>query len=101
MASAMTESERDALYADRNNAVQLAAVLAAKLGLKSGVRVDPEHLAWPVVVIELPGGLGQVAWHIPEAELVWPHTVCQLPYDGHTNEEKADRIRAYCCTQSP
>ena len=99
----MLQSEHDEqlneLYTDRNNAVQLALRLAEFAGLKGGIRDPVEDPEWPVVVIELPD-IGEVAWHIPKAELMRSHPVYSHPYDGHTNEQKASRIRAYC-TQSP
>ena len=84
----------DAVYSDRNNLVQLCAVLAAKCGYKAGVRLPVEDSQWPVVTIQLPD-VGEVAWHIKADELFLGIGVYNLPYDGHTGEEKEARIKSY------
>lgn len=82
----------DEVYADRNRAVMLAAYLAVLKGLSVGVRYDDDAAHYFVLSIELP--TGQVAWHIPEDERigVWKEG---REWDGHTNDEKAARIREF------
>lgn len=70
---------------DRRYGMVLRAVSQAhSLGFKAGFRFDPKEPEWPVAFIELP--TGQVTWHVA------PHPV---PWDGHTTEEKYDRIRKW------
>lgn len=81
----------NAIYADRNRAVQLAATLASRADMEAGVRDGTADSDWPVVAIRLGASGGEVAWHVPRTELVtkkrYPHA-----WDGHTDEEKARRI---------
>lgn len=74
----------DEAYDRRYGLVLDAMALAHRLKLQAGVRIDPEDTEWPVAFIELP--TGQVSWHIP------PHPV---EWDGHTTEEKYNRIRGF------
>lgn len=75
----------DTNYEKRYGFVLNAMAIAHELGYESGIRIDPNESEWPVVYIELP--TGQVSWHLPQ------HT---KEYDGHTTEEKYDRIHRYC-----
>lgn len=83
----------DAVYADRNNLVQLCALLAAKCGYQAGVRIPVEDSEWPVVTIKLPD-VGEVAWHVKDTDLFLGVTT-NVVYDGHTNEEKEQRIKNF------
>lgn len=76
--------ENDVNYDIRYGLVFEAIHLALQLGLSAGVRIDPSDPAWPVAFIELP--TGQVSWHLPE------HGPC---WDGHTTEEKFQRMFEY------
>lgn len=93
---AALEAATQALYADRNHVVALAAKMARELGYAAGVRADPKEPRWPVVYIELP--TGQVSWHVRQDEretiFAWlgEHPT---PWDGHDTEEKHRRIRAH------
>lgn len=63
----------------------LQSVAHAQLhGLNSGFRFDPAEPEWPVAFIELP--TGQISWHLPQHPTEW---------DGHTTEEKFERIRRF------
>lgn len=76
--------EIDATHGDYDlrEKLVLAALFEAKtLGYQCGYRIDPNEPEWPVAYIELP--TGQVSWHMPQ------HPV---PYDGHSTEEKYERI---------
>lgn len=83
----------DDLYKDRNAVVQLCVSLAKKLGYEAGIRQPVEDGDWPVVTIVLPE-VGEVAWHIPKEEIMIDHTTIR-PYDGHSNEEKMERIKKF------
>jgi hypothetical protein len=74
-------------YEDRNRWIYHALSVAISDGLEAGIRIDPEEPEWPVIFFELP--TGQVSWHVPQH----PHS-----WDGHTHEEKYERIHSY--TQS-
>ena len=80
-------------YFDRNQAVLALAKLAMKLGYKVGIKHDPNEPDWPVIMIDLP--TGQVGWHLPRDEIVgkWPEYDGE--WDGHSLEEKRDRIRKF------
>lgn len=82
------------VYADRNNVVQLAARLAQQLGYRSGVRRSTLEEEWVVVAIDLPA-VGEVAWHVPRGELLLSTTnnLYEADWDGHTDKDKALRIR--------
>lgn len=72
-------------YDKREEMIYQALVEAKYLGLECGIRIpskddDPE---WPVVFIDLPEYLGEVAWHIKAVDKV---------YDGHSTDEKFERI---------
>lgn len=72
-------------YDQRNRAVVEAVYLALFCGYTAGFRFDPQEPEWPVAYIELPHG--QVSWHLPQ------HV---NPWDGHTTEEKNNRIALFC-----
>lgn len=73
----------DADYDRRYGLVLKAIHLAHELGWRAGFGLDPAEPDWPVAYIELP--TGQVSWHMPAHPDSW---------DGHTTEEKFERIRA-------
>lgn len=85
-----SQSTPDEAYFDRNLAVQLAAKLADSLGYRVGLRTDPEEPDWPVLVIDLP--TGQVSWHLPAHEVVGHFEAYPDDWDGHTVEDKRERI---------
>lgn len=71
---------------DRRNACTFQALSCAfALGYPCGVGFDEKEPEWPVVYIDLPEA-GQVSWHTPGYKGT---------YDGHTTEEKYDRIYKY------
>lgn len=71
-------------YAARYGLVLDAVAAAHRAGLPVGFRYDPNEPDWPVAYIELP--TGQVSWHVPQ------HS---RPWDGHTTEEKYQRIARF------
>lgn len=71
----------DADYEKRYGLVLDAMARARRLGFETGYRIDPNEPEWPVAYIELP--TGQVSWHMPQHP---------KPYDGHSTEEKYERI---------
>jgi len=94
-------AERDALYADRNRVVQLAAALAQQLGQRVGVHTDPDEPDWSVLMIDLPGPGQHVSWHIARVDLLPGWDAYPDPWDGHTDQEKATRIRRYVSSPPP
>jgi len=96
---ALAESEErlSVAYAERNLVAQLAAHFADELGWPVWWGVDPAEPDWPVLYIE--GPTGQVSWHMPKAEAIGRYSdpgsrLVEKRWDGHTTEEKDDRIRA-------
>jgi len=83
-----TLDERKA-YDVRNCEVIGAIHWALVIGYQAGFRFDSAEPEWPVAFIELP--TGQVSWHLAQHPVVW---------DGHTTEQKYERIAAYCETHS-
>jgi hypothetical protein len=86
----------DDVYQDRNLVVQLAAILAQRLGFQVWVGVDKDEPDWPVIYIDLP--TGQVSWHIPQHELIAKLNPSEEKWDGHSPEEKQQRIREFLAT---
>lgn len=84
------ESTPEEAYHDRNLAIQAAAMMAEKLGYRVGVKDDPE---WPILYIDLP--TGQVSWHIPKNEIACDFPEYPGKWDGHTVEEKRERMRRF------
>lgn len=83
------------VYADRNLVVQAFAKAQEEADWPVAWGVDESEPDWPVLYIET--GAGQVSWHIPVAERAYepperPGFVAT--WDGHTNEQKAERLRA-------
>lgn len=74
----------DEKYVPRYGLILQAVAYAHGLGLQAGFRFDPAEAEWPVAFIELP--TGQVSWHLPQHPVAW---------DGHTTEEKYQRIRRF------
>lgn len=84
----------DLNYAIRNQLVHQAVAEARALGMAAGYGWDDADTAIPgyraVAYIDLPTGPGgrprQVSWHLASYDADW---------DGHTTEQKYQRIRAY------
>jgi hypothetical protein len=74
----------DTNYEERYYSVIHAMSHATAIGYKVGIRIDPNEPEWPVVYIELP--TGQVSWYMPQHE---------KEYDGHSTEEKFERIKRF------
>ena len=87
-----SDSKQEAYY-DRNLAVMALAKLAEKQGYSIGISYDPNEPDWPVLMIDLP--TGQVGWHLPKDELVgnWPSYTKE--WDGHSLEEKRNRMTKF------
>ncbi|MCI5121240.1 MAG: hypothetical protein D3908_08640 [Candidatus Electrothrix sp. AUS4] len=81
------------LHFDRNQAVQALAKMALELGMKAGLRNDPESPGWPVLMIDLP--TGQVGYHLPENEVVGEWPVYEKDWDGHSLAEKRERVARF------
>lgn len=85
----LTSLLREVLTADQDYPRRYRLILhimsmAILSGYEVGMRIDPDEPEWPVVVIELP--TGQVSWHMPQHP---------KPWDGHTTEEKFERIQQF------
>lgn len=83
------------VYRERADAWMLAMAFAKLAGFEVGVRgsEDPD---WPVHVIYLPE-IGEVAIHMAQEDTlpaVLEHK-SSLEYDGHTDEDKSQRIRQF------
>ncbi|MFE5871629.1 hypothetical protein ACFQ6V_23695 [Streptomyces roseifaciens] len=88
------EAERDAVYRERAHLIaHLAALHPSHIGY-----TDPNAPDWAVVIIEAP--TGQLSWHIAERDLpLFEHVeptnrICR-GWDGHTTEEKYERLRQH------
>ncbi|MHA1168738.1 MAG: hypothetical protein ACTSRU_13000 [Candidatus Hodarchaeales archaeon] len=77
--------DNDENYEERYLLVYEALYQSLRCGYKAGVRIDPDEPEWPVVYIELP--TGQISWHCIQYE---------ADYDGHSTEEKYERIGRFC-----
>jgi len=89
----MTDAE--ALNAAYRERAQLVALLASLYPSHIGHN-DPNEPEWAVVTVELP--TGQACWHVaPDDMHLFSHVqrttrICR-GWDGHTTEEKYERIR--------
>ena len=89
---AVPEPDADAIYRERN---QVVAALSKCFYSWIGTVDDAEPGWTKAVYIDLPSG--QVSWHIPDHEI--PDLFGHLqesgePWDGHTTEEKYERLAA-------
>lgn len=75
-------------YPLRNSRIISAVNLAQRAGYPAGFRVAPEDPRWVEALIELP--TGQVSWLLPQHVHVW---------DGHTPEQRTERINAFLATK--
>lgn len=86
------EAERDRAYRERAHLVALLAALhPSHIG-----HTDPTAPDWAVVIVEAPGG--QLSWHIAPRDMdlfthVQPTNRICRGWDGHTADEKYERIR--------
>ncbi len=95
-------AQKDQAYAERNKCVAMIARMAqcAGYGVYLG-RHSADDAAWErdwmnIVFIELP--TGQVSWHIHDSELplfAFMPIREDWPWDGHSTEEKYDRMRRW------
>ena len=80
----------DQVYEDRN---LLACALAQATHAPSGWKPAPDASdEWAIVYIETP--VGQVSWHVPidMARALAPKPMGRSEYDGHSREEKNERL---------
>lgn len=91
------ETERDGAYRERAHLVALLASLhPSHIG-----HTDPAAPDWAVVVVETPAG--QLSWHIAPRDMdLFTHVrptdrVCR-GWDGHTTDEKYERVRQLTAT---
>lgn len=86
-------AERDRAYRER---AQLVALLAALYPSHIG-HSDPHEPDWAVVIIESPAG--QLSWHVAPGDMdlfahVQPTSRIFRGWDGHSTDEKYERVRA-------
>jgi hypothetical protein len=88
-------SSTEEAYVDRNLAVQLLALVLHDNGYQVGWLADdpnPQE-GWAILMMELPEG--QISYHIPVED-----KIVELPdfygWDGHTVQEKRQRIVDFC-----
>ena len=92
MAETTSTDDLNAAYRER---AQLVALLAALYPSHIG-HTDPDEPDWAVVIVEVP--TGQLSWHIAPGDMrLFSHVqrtsrICR-GWDGHTAEEKYERIR--------
>lgn len=91
-------------YADRNLVVQAFGQAMEALGWRVAWGIDPSEPDWPVLYIETPEG--QVSWHVPKGERIYEPrdrsgSRGPVKWDGHSNEEKAARLRATLAAKEP
>lgn len=83
----------DEIYTERNLLAQLVAALAQSLHMPVGQGIDPAQPAWPLIYVDLP--TGQLSWHIPQHELVVELVRYPAAWDGHSPEERQQRILSF------
>jgi hypothetical protein len=101
---AVTEAALDVVYRDRNLVVQAFASAMEGLGYHVAWGPGEGDPEWPVLYVHT--GHGQVSWHIPRAERLYEPedrtgSFGALAYDGHTDAEKAHRLRLLLADLSP
>lgn len=90
------EAKTDTLDAAYREHAQLVSLLAALYPSSIGY-FDRDAPEWAVVIIETP--TGQMSWHISPSDIaLFDHVEPSFPglrgWDGHTTEEKYERLRA-------
>lgn len=96
---AAAEYQRDEARAERDGAYRERAHLLAHFAALYPSHIgptDPQAPEWPVLTVETPAG--QMSWHIAERDLdLFEHVQPTGPehrgWDGHTTEEKYERLR--------
>lgn len=93
------EKRLEAATAERNGAYRERAQLVAHLASLYPSQIaytDPDAPDWAVVTVETPAG--QLSWHIAPKDMdLFEHVERQnglvLSWDGHTTEQKYERLR--------
>jgi hypothetical protein len=85
------ERERNGAYRERARLVAyLAACYPSEIVEQAGQFADE----WPVIFVDTPAG--QLSWHLSRADLdLFSHVrafIGESPWDGHTTEEKYERL---------
>jgi hypothetical protein len=91
----------DSAYKERNKCVALIAKMAKVLGYSVGMGKHPEEdESWDrewmnIVYIDLP--VGQISWHIHDSDLELFSFLSEYDgqWDGHTTEEKYERLEKF------
>jgi hypothetical protein len=88
-----TEVSREAVqsvYTERNAVVMAFVLFAMTQGWKGGVKFFDEDPMWPVILIDTPKG--QCSWHVPMETVPSTMPLYEGEWDGHTTEEKYQRL---------
>ena len=91
-----TEMESSTLqdaYFDRNQVVMALALLCRAYRLPVGIQIPGGDSDWPILFIDLPQG--QVSWHLPANEITTEFPLYSGEWDGHTLEQKRERLAAF------
>ena len=98
--AAAANAALDAAYRERARLVaHLAALYPSHIG-----HTDPNAPDWAVIIVETP--TGQMSWHIAERDMdlfghVMPtNRICRA-WDGHTTDEKYQRLEALTAATEP
>ena len=88
---AALERQKDGAYTERNRLISALAWMAIAFGWRAGVWASDEP-GWNLVFVETPNG--QLSWHYSdsEADLFEGLPPYIGPWDGHTTEEKYERL---------
>lgn len=96
-------TDTNAVYEERDRLVAALSHLAWRHGVQVGIGrhegVDWEDDWRTVIYLELP--TGQVSWHIHDSERPWFLGLPQYDgqWDGHTTEEKYERLQRWAVTR--
>lgn len=96
----LCSSSLDAAYRERAHLVaHLASLYPSHIGYN-----DPSAPDWALVTIEAPGG--QMTWHVAPGDMdlfghVQPTNRICRGWDGHTTDEKYERLRFLTATTRP
>jgi hypothetical protein len=100
--------EKEAIYEERNLCIALLATWAHRTGLVVGLANHPEDDPewdpdWRTIVYLTLPSVGQVSWHIHRSQEPLFHGLPEYPstWDGHTTEQKYDRVKAFIGLLTP
>jgi hypothetical protein len=86
--------ELEIVYGELYAAVLLAGKLAEECGYRVGTRQETESPGFETIYMDLPDA-GQVSWQIPASDIRGTWEEYGPAWDGHTADQRAERIAAY------